>query len=43
VHVGKIRKTIDPDGMNHRIRTVRDTGFIPYTSARCVSLHRFGI
>ncbi len=28
VHIGKIRKKLDPDGMNPRIHTVRNTGFI---------------
>jgi two-component system OmpR family response regulator len=28
VHVGKIRKKLDPDGLNPRIHTVRNTGFI---------------
>lgn len=28
VHIGKIRKKIDPDGLNPRIHTVRNTGFI---------------
>lgn len=33
VHVGKIRKKIDPDGMNPRIHTVRSTGFVLRASA----------
>ncbi|MBW4971943.1 winged helix-turn-helix domain-containing protein, partial [Croceibacter atlanticus] len=28
VHIGKIRKKLDPDGLNPRIHTVRNTGFI---------------
>jgi two-component system, OmpR family, response regulator len=28
VHIGKIRKKLDPDGLNPRIHTVRNTGFV---------------
>ncbi len=33
VHIGKIRKKLDPDGLNPRIHTVRNTGFILRASA----------
>lgn len=33
VHIGKIRKKLDPDGLNPRIHTVRGTGFVLRASA----------
>jgi DNA-binding response OmpR family regulator len=33
VHVGKIRRKIDPDGLNPRIHTVRHAGFILHATS----------